>query len=426
MAIEEEPFELGDLRHDADGVGEALAVGQNGADRAPGKLAVADLAPARRADASRFADRVGREVVVQHEGFFVGALERIDVLLVFARAERGDGERLGLAPGEERAAVGAGQNADLAHDGPHRDEIAPVDARLAVEDARADDFLLGLLEGGRDLGRLCTVVIGGNERGNDLVLDGGNTVAAFLLAGDRIGRAELAFADLADARDHLAVVLRLELPGLFRRAFGELDDGVDQGLEVLLPVHDRAEHHLFGKFLGLGFDHQHRVGGAGHDEIERALRHFVDHRVEHILAADIADAGGPDRPEEGDAGERQRGGACYHRDDIGVVLHVVGEDGCDDLRLVLEARREERADRPVDQARGQGFLLGRAPFALEIAARDLARGEGLFLVVHGQRKEVDAGPLFLHGNDGGENASLAIGREHGAIGLTGDAAGLKS
>ena len=55
---------------------------------------------------------------MQHEGFFVGALEGVDILLVFAGAERGDGERLGLAAGEERAAMGAGQNADLAHDGP--------------------------------------------------------------------------------------------------------------------------------------------------------------------------------------------------------------------------------------------------------------------------------------------------------------------
>ena len=36
------------------------------------------------------------------------------------------------------------------------------------------------------------------------------------------------------------------------------------------------------------------------------------------------------------------------------------------------------------------------------------------------------GPLFLHGNDGGKNARSAIGREDGGVGLTGDAAGLKS
>ena len=44
VAIEDEPFELGDLGDDADGVGEVVRRGQNRMDRAPGELAVADLA----------------------------------------------------------------------------------------------------------------------------------------------------------------------------------------------------------------------------------------------------------------------------------------------------------------------------------------------------------------------------------------------
>src|SRR4029079_15035069 len=65
-----------------------------------------------------------------------------------------------------------------------------------------------------------------------------------------------------------------------------------------------------------------------------------------------------------------------------------------------------------------------APLALEIAAWNLARGEGLLLVVHGEWKEVAAGFLFLGGNDSGENGGLAVSGEHGAISLTGDAAGV--
>ena len=91
----------------------------------------------------------------------------------------------------------------------------------------------------------------------------------------------------------------------------------------------------------------------------------------------------------------------------------------------LKPGGEQRPDRPVDQPRGQRLLLGRAAFALEIAAGDLAGGEGLLLVVHGEREEVDAGPLLLGGNDGGEHGRPAIGGEHGAVGLAGDAAGLE-
>ena len=58
---------------------------------------------------------------------------------------------------------------------------------------------------------------------------------------------------------------------------------------------------------------------------------------------------------------------------------------------LLEALDEERADRPVDQAGGQHLLLGGARLALEEAARDLAGGVGLLLVVDGQREEVLAG-----------------------------------
>ena len=47
--------------------------------------------------------------------------------------------------------------------------------------------------------------------------------------------------------------------------------------------------------------------------------------------------------------------------------------------------------RAVDQAGGQHFLLGRPRLALEEAARDLAGGVDLLLVVDGQREEVLAG-----------------------------------
>ena len=90
-----------------------------------------------------------------------------------------------------------------------------------------------------------------------------------------------------------------------------------------------------------------------------ALGHLVDHRVQHELAVDDADAGGADRAEERQARERQRRGGRDHADDVGIVLDVVRQHGDDDLRLVLEAFDEQRTDRTVDQARGQRLLLGR-------------------------------------------------------------------
>ena len=61
-----------------------------------------------------------REVVVQHEALPALAGERVDLLLVGRGAERGGDDRLRLAALEERRAVHAREEADLAHDGADR------------------------------------------------------------------------------------------------------------------------------------------------------------------------------------------------------------------------------------------------------------------------------------------------------------------
>ena len=146
VAIEDEPFELGDLGDDADRVGELVLRRQHRMDRAPGELAVADFAALGAAQAAGLADRVGREVVVQHEAFLVRALQRVDVLLVLAGAERGDDQRLRLAAGEQRRAVGARQDADFGDDRAHGLDVAAVDALAGVENVPAHDLGFELLE----------------------------------------------------------------------------------------------------------------------------------------------------------------------------------------------------------------------------------------------------------------------------------------
>ena len=115
---------------------------------------------------------------------------------------------------------------------------------------------------------------------------------------------------------------------------GQFDDRLDHRLEMAVGEHDGAQHVVFGQFLDLGLDHHHRVVGAGDDQVELALRHLVEGRVEHVFAVDEADAGGADRAHEGRAGERQGGGGGDQGDDVGIVLQVVGQHGDDDLGLV--------------------------------------------------------------------------------------------
>ena len=92
-----------------------------------------------------------------------------------------------------------------------------------------------------------------------------------------------------------------------------------------MAEHDGAEHDLFGELLGFGFHHQHRVGGAGDDEVELGIDHVVDRRIEHILIVDLADTCRADRTHEGNAGNRQRRGCGDQRDHVGIIFHIVAE-----------------------------------------------------------------------------------------------------
>ena len=253
------------------------------------------------------------------------------------------------------------------------------------------------------------VDFGREERFLDLGLGGIESAVALLLVGNGVGGGDVGAGELFHFAFELGMVRGLVRPRVLGGALGELDDRFDHRLEMPVAEHDRVKHDLFGQLLGFRFDHQHRVSGAGDHEVERRLGHLIDIRIEYIIAVDVADARRPDRAEEGNAGQRQRRGGGDHGDDIGIVFEVMLEHGDDDLGLALEAGSKERPDRSIDQARNQRFLFGRPSLALEIAARDLAGGIGLFLVVDRQREEVLAGLCFLGGNDRRVHDRLAVG-----------------
>ncbi len=84
---------------------------------------------------------------MEQEALFVSSLQPIDILLVLARAERGNDQRLSFAASKQSRTVGARQNADLGTDRPHRLHIAPVDANAGIEDVPAHDLGLEIVEG---------------------------------------------------------------------------------------------------------------------------------------------------------------------------------------------------------------------------------------------------------------------------------------
>jgi hypothetical protein len=184
----------------------------------------------------------------------------------------------------------------------------------------------------------------------------------------------------------------------------------------------RAEHDLFRKLLGFGFDHHHRVAGGGDDQVEFAGLDLLDRRIEDIFAVDVADAGCADRAHERHARNRQcrRGGD--HRQHVGLVLAIIAEHLRDHVDLVVETFGEQRADRAIDETRGQRLLFGRAALTLEEAAGDAAGRRIFFLIVNGEREEILP---FLHaacGRDGAQHDGFAEGRDDRAVGLTGNTA----
>ena len=130
----------------------------------------------------------------------------------------------------------------------------------------------------------------GEQRGVDLVLHRVHRRIALLLGGDLVGGAQFGLGDLGDRLLDFRLVWQGDVARLLGGALGEADDGVDHRLEAGVARHDRREHCLFRKLLGFRFDHQNRVGGAGHDEIEVGGLGFLDGRIHLQRAIDIGDA----------------------------------------------------------------------------------------------------------------------------------------
>src|SRR5262249_48111707 len=103
-------------RNDPDRVREVLGAGDARLERPLRERTVADVTPLRAAHEARLPDRVGREVVVVHVTALLLEGEVVDPLALLCRAERAERHDLRLAPREERGAVRAGRDADLAGD----------------------------------------------------------------------------------------------------------------------------------------------------------------------------------------------------------------------------------------------------------------------------------------------------------------------
>ncbi len=417
---------FGNVGQDADRVGEFVLAGQHGVQRTPGQLAMTHFTTTRRAEAADFTDRIGREVIVQHEIFIMQAGQAVDHLLGVLGAQRGGADGLRFTAGEQGRTMGAGQEADHCFDRTDLRGRAAVDALAVLQDGAAHDFrfqLLGQLDAGHYGLGVETI---GNERRLRLGAGFVQRVGTRRLVGQLVGGGDVLADQLLQLLLQVIEIVALRhVPRILGRLFSQADDGVHNLLARVMREQDGAQHDFFRKLLGFGFDHHHSVVGRGDDQVEFTGLCLVQRRVELIFAILVTDAGRADRSHEGHAGQGQRSRRGDHRHNVRLAFAVERQHLGDNVDFVIETFGEQRTDRAVDQAGNQRFLFGRAALTLEKAAGNAAGGGIFFLIVNGQGEEILAFLHALGGGHGAQHHGFAIGRQHGGVSLAGDAAGFE-
>ena len=100
------------------------------------------------------------------------------------------------------------------------------------------------------------------------------------------------------------------------------------------------------------------------------------------------------RTEEGNIANAQRTRRANHARDFGGVIFVEADNRCDNLNVIAEAFREQRANRSVNQSAFENCACWRATFTLDKTAWDFACRIHFLFKVDSEREEVYAFARF--------------------------------
>ncbi len=188
----------------------------------------------------------------------------------------------------------------------------------------------------------------------------------------------------------------------------------------------RLHHGLFRNLVGAGLDHDDAVRRADDHQVQLAVAHLAVGGIDDELAVHQADAHRANGAVERNVGDAQRHRCAVDAGDVRIVLGIGRKHHGDDLGLVAEAFGKQRTDGTVNLAAGQNFALAGTAFALDEAAGNASRGVGVFAIVHGKGKEIDAFPGIGVGAGGGQHHVLADANNAGAMRLLGQLAGFET
>ncbi len=302
---------------------------------------------------------------MQIEPLVFGVEDLVDSLNVSTRAERHRSKHLRFSAGENRRSVHSREVTDFRPDVTHFVEGASVETPALIKNHVTHLALLDYADGLSDLSLRKALL--GRIRTDESYF---RVVLTEHLVHD-------GFFDITHAavERRLVVGLAQMLPNSAReQAVHLLQESVRKRLELVLKGFDRSEglHEfmlcpaelldglvgdvegfeeiLLGDFAHLAFDHDDGVLLTGDDQIEIALFGLFHGRIDDELTVETGNAHFCGRSVVGSAGKHEGGRGADAGEHVRVILLARRNDVCDDLRLVEESVRKERAYGAVDKA----------------------------------------------------------------------------
>ena len=231
---------------------------------------------------------------------------------------------------------------------------------------------------------------------------------------------------LADAFAQLFVVYLVAVLALLLLAGldGELVQHAALDFDGLMGGLEGVKHHVLADLFHLAFHHHDVVLGGGHDEVEVGALNVLHGGVDDVLAVEVAHAHLANGAVEGNVahGEGRSSGQGGQLVGHGVV--VTTDKGDVHLHLGVEVVGEKGTQGAVDQTGDEDLMLRGACLALEETAGEATHGGVFFLVVNGERHEVDVLAHLALGAYGGQKHRVVHADNGSAVGLFGQLAGL--
>ena len=318
---------------------------------------------------------------MQHELPFYFAFVALHALRVIGGAKRRCNQRLGLATGEQRRTVNARQHANFNRDCTNLVKRTVIRANTIVQHLLTEDLLAQKLVVLRKLLR-SSWIIGRKlllQRVLDLLDQGVALELRMLLGVERVLqlranlRQKLIHVNLIEF-DRRRYALRLACTS------NEVFDARADLLDLNVGKFNCVDNLLFGALLRAGLDHHNAVLGADDHDVQGADRALCVGRVDDEAAINQANAHRTHGTVKRNIRQRQSAARAIHAEHVWIILLIRRVNERDDLGFVAERLGEQWADRPVDLAAGEDFLLAGTAFPLDEAAGDASACVGVFAV----------------------------------------------